>query len=163
MKPATMMMIGARCGAVLWVAVALCGCDVADLPPGWSRAERIADFKQAKCHGSAYDETQKPVVEAIGATDGIAVEYQHAHFRCEQDVEGFLRRGDGTLDLLVQPVDMDPSSVAGCDCLYEIKAQLPVEPGTYAVTVYRRWDNNNHPNDPIEVGLDEALVPAANE
>jgi hypothetical protein len=60
--------------------------------------------------------------------------------------------------VLVQPIDMNPSAVAACDCLYEIRMTVPVEvPAT--VTLYRRWDALNEPNDPVEIGSVDVRLP----
>ena len=48
-------------------------------------------------------------------------------FRCAQSVEGFWLAEHDTLHVLVQPIDMDPSEVAGCDCLYDLSMTVPGE------------------------------------
>jgi hypothetical protein len=48
---------------------------------------------------------------------------------------------------------MDPESVAACDCLYEIHMVIETdEERDYALTLYRRWDNINSDNEPVEIG-----------
>jgi hypothetical protein len=85
--------------------------------------------------------------------------YLDAHFRCEQSVEGFLRESGSAVDLLVQPIDMNPTSVAMCDCLYEIVMIVkPLAAGQHDVTLYRRWDAINEPNDPVLIGTAQAQV-----
>jgi hypothetical protein len=91
----------------------------------------------------------------------VALDYKHAPFRCSQDVDGYLRRSEGKLDILVQPVDMDPDSVAKCDCLYDITADIEAQPGSYTVTAYRRGDNWAGGNEVVKAGSDRAKVPAA--
>jgi hypothetical protein len=86
------------------------------------------------------------------------VKYDHAHFRCAQDVEGFVKRGGDAIDLLVQPIDMAPDAVAGCDCLYDISMSVPAPKGDYSLTLYRRWDSINKPNDPVAVGATEVTI-----
>jgi hypothetical protein len=54
---------------------------------------------------------------------------------------------------------MNPSSVAGCDCLYEITMETSVSAGTTTVTVYRRWDHQSGGDSPVEVGSASASVP----
>lgn len=120
-----------------------------DLPEGWEDAQPIEDFTQRACEGDPYGGVE-PVVTAQKADGGVNVVYDQAHFRCAQDVEGFYLASDGALSVLVQPIDMNPRAVAGCDCLYTLEMGLPVEGD--AVTVWRRWDNVNDPNDPVEIG-----------
>lgn len=129
------------------------GC--ADLPEGWEDAEPIPDFYQRQCAGGDPYEDYDERVEASATADAVSVDYLEAHFRCAQDVEGFYKRSGDQVDVLVQPVDMNPSQVAGCDCLYDINMTLPVEPPS-TVTVYRRWDNLNSPNDPVKIATVEA-------
>lgn len=136
-----------RC--VISAALLLAGCGN-DLPPGWEGAERIEDLYQRECSGDPYTGGDERV-EAEATPDAIGVDYLDAHFRCEQKVEGFFKTSGDRVDVLVQPIDMNPSAVAACDCLYDIRMTLPVTaPAT--VTLYRRWDALNEPNDPVEIG-----------
>ena len=90
----------------------------------------------------------------------VSLEYRAAHFRCEQALEGFARISGGKLGVLVQPVDLIPSAVAGCDCLYDIGIAIEdLKKGSLAVELYRRWDNLNEPNDPEKVGSAEVQIP----
>lgn len=126
----------------------LLGCGP-DLPEGWEDAEPIADFAQTDCGESPYD-GYEVLLSATAAGGGVDLVYDHAHFRCEQEVEGFYRVDGDRLSVLVQPVDMHPSVVAACDCLYTVTMGLP-ETGA-EVEVWRRWDDINDPNDPVSVG-----------
>lgn len=121
-----------------------------DLPEGWVDAQKIEDLTQSECGGDPYGDYEERV-EASSQGTSLAVDYLEAHFRCSQDVEGWYREGDAAVDVLVQPVDMNPGSVAKCDCLYEITMTVPVAPPVL-LTLYRRWDNLNDDNDPVEVG-----------
>ena len=131
-----------------WLLLLLAACGP-DLPEGWEDAEPIDNFGQSECAGDPYGETETEVRATVGGP-GIEIIAEPMHFRCAQEVEGFLRQQGDALDVLVQPVDMDPSAVAGCDCLYTITAGLPFDPPA-TITVYQRWDNLNEPNDPLEV------------
>lgn len=128
----------------------------ADLPPGWEDARPIDDFAQSPCEGSPYDTGWSEAMSAWAEDPGLRVVGEPLHFRCEQDVEGFYRTGEGRVDLLVQPVRMRPKVVAGCDCLYRVEAGIPEAPPA-EVSLYRRWDALNEPNDPVRVGT--ASVP----
>lgn len=89
----------------------------------------------------------------------LAVQYEKAHFRCEQDVEGFFRVEGEVLDVLVQPTVMHPVSVAGCDCAYGITFSVePLAAGTFQATLYRRWDGLNSPNEPVEIGSARVVI-----
>ena len=117
-----------------------------DLPAGWEDAEPIADFHQAACEGDPYGKFE-PTVSAAESDGGLAITYDKAVFRCEQDVEGFYKLDGDTVSVLVQPIDMNPSIVAGCDCLYTL--DMGVEATGATVEMWRRWDNLNDPNDPV--------------
>lgn len=137
------------CRCVMFAGLVLVGCG-SDLPPGWEGAERIEDFYQRECSGDPYNGGDERV-EAEATPDAIGVDYLDAHFRCEQKVEGYYKTSGGRVDVLVQPIDMDPSAVAACDCLYDIRMTVPVE-APVRLTLYRRWDALNEPNDPVEIG-----------
>jgi hypothetical protein len=130
-----------------------------DLPAGWGSAQSVKSFAQAACGGSA-DAPGAPTGSiAVDAGQGaVNVAYHNAHFRCDQSVEGFMRTGPKSVDFLVQPTDMNPSSTAGCDCLYEITMATNVPSGPTTVSVYQRWDNQSGIKGPIEIGTATATV-----
>jgi hypothetical protein len=115
----------------------------ADLPAGWESAAPILTFRQAECAGSALDPSKQESVEVSADPRTITVQYHNAHFRCGQALEGFVRSSVGQRDILVQPSDMNPSKIAGCDCLYELTMTLGVDAGNYLVSVSRRWDHKS--------------------
>lgn len=124
-----------------------------DLPAGWEGAEPVADLVQKECAGSPYDTGIAPEVTADLAADPLTVQATAMHFRCAQDVEGFWKQDGATVDVLVQPIDMHPTAVAGCDCLYDLDVTVgSPDPQAAEVVVWRRWDDWNDPNPPVEVG-----------
>lgn len=123
-----------------------------DLPEEWRGAERIEDFVQKECDGNPYDEYTS-TVDAAAEGSHVDVVYGDAPFRCAQEVEGFWKQENQLLSILVQPVDMNPSEVAGCDCLYEI--DMSVVSDATSVDLWRRWDNLNEPNPAERVGIVE--------
>lgn len=125
-----------------------------DLPAGWENAQPIEDFHQQECTGSAYDTGIVVTVEAAAASGKTDVTADSVGFRCAQDVEGFWQEGDGGADVLVQPVDMNPTAVAGCDCLYRLDMVLPTL--AEAVSVYSRGDHQSGRDTPELIG--EATV-----
>lgn len=130
-----------------------------DLPAGWEDAVLIPGLVQTPCGGSALGNGPKDTLRANIEGSQVAIAYDHAHFRCLQDVEAFAKRADHMLEVLVQPIDMHPRSVAKCDCLYDISMQLDVEPGALDVTLYRRWDELTHPSEPVSIGSVSLEVP----
>jgi hypothetical protein len=149
-------------GIALW----LHGCSGAgsgtkpDLPAGWENAQSVKSFTQATCSG-APDIPGGPIesIDATASAGSVNIAYHAANFRCDQRVAGFVRTGPGSAEFLVQPVDMNPSSVAGCDCLYEVAMVANAMPGPTTVTVYRRWDEHSGNTDPVKIGTASVNVP----
>jgi hypothetical protein len=141
--------------AIVCASLAACaggdGGTGADLPTGWENAERVDQLVQMECGGSPQGDYSEQATFVPGS-GSLGVDYQDAPFRCEQDVEGFVLHGTGSLELLVQPIDMDPDEVAACDCLYHIEIDvLGLAAGELEVSLERRWDHLNEPNDPIPI------------
>lgn len=132
------------------------------LPSDWEEASSAANLSQSACTGSPADleqGTRRERIEIRAVAGGLHVDYRDAHFRCEQRVTAHARRSGSTIEVLVQPADMNPMSVAKCDCLYDIGFEIPNLPaGTYAVTLQRRWDNKHSPNDPVVIGSERVTV-----
>jgi hypothetical protein len=145
---------------VFWAA----GCSdnddnsTADLPEGWKDAAPIESFQQSACDGSPYEGAREQA-EFSAASGRIRVSYDPAHFRCSQSVEGFVKIGDDGAAILVQPIDMNPSSVARCDCLYTIDLDFAVAPGRYEVTLDRRWDHKSGADEPLRIDTASLDVP----
>lgn len=136
-----------------------CGCGAdADLPPGWEGAERIENLTQMPCEEAVGWEVLSEIHLDAHAR-GIAVEYDNAMFRCQQDVEAFQRKDHTNIAVLIQPVDMNPSPPARCDCLYRIDMDVPASAGAYTFTLYKRGDNVSGANSPLEVGHSDVTVP----
>jgi len=147
--------VGAAGAAVMAVACS----SSADLPGGWEGATSVQSFTQATCSGSFGPDSPAPSIDVTASAGAVHVAYHAAQFRCAQAVQGFLRTGPKTADLLVQPTDMKPDKVAGCDCLYEIDATFSAASGPTTVTVYRRWDEESGSTDPVQVGTATVDVP----
>ena len=84
----------------------------------------------------------KPEIAVTKATSTLNVMYKNVRFRCEQKtlIEAFL---DGQiLRVVARPIEMNPSVVAGCDCIYDLGAQVgPLPAGKYTLKVQRQTDN----------------------
>lgn len=147
-----------------WFAVLLVtACDEShdaeyDLPHGWENARPIHELTQAACSGSPYLGPPESLTWSAQAGQ-LELAYHHAHFRCQQDVEAFVRQRAMALDVLVQPIDMHPTTIAKCDCAYEVMIRLSPEPGTYRLTLYRRWDALSEANPTVEVASETVEIP----
>jgi hypothetical protein len=151
----------AKFSVIAVVALGLGGCasdtESPDLPAGWENAERVSNLIQLDCAGSALEEHDERAT--FQPSDGsLDVRYEDAHFRCEQEVEGFYKDSGDTLDILVQPIEMHPSSPVRCDCLYEITLTIEPLAGSRQATLFRRWDDLNEPNDPVEIASEAVAV-----
>lgn len=145
--------------ALLFVAVVVTACT--RVPPEWRDARRVAAVEQSACVGSLadLDQGRRERIEARGGAGSLHVDFLDAHFRCEQRVTALVRVHDANVELLVQPEEMHPLTVAKCDCLYDIRIDVsPLAPGTYDVTLQRRWDDRHSPNDPETIGRVRAVV-----
>lgn len=142
-------------GMGLWLVA--CS-DSADLPAGWEDAERIIGLAQSTCEKSATEAHEERATLTPGARR-LAVEYFDALFRCEQKVEGFYKDVDGRLDLLVQPIDLHPSSVARCGCLYDIAFAVEgLSAGDRTVTLFRRGDEVKDPSEPVTISSQSVVI-----
>jgi hypothetical protein len=153
MNPSTVALVG--------MVVVPFGCssgDQADLPPGWDGAQQMVTFSQSACT-AAMPGTATESIRVTTGKGSVAVAYHNAPFRCDQAVQGFVTVGGGHLNYLVQPTDMNPSSVARCDCLYEIAMNSFVAAGPETVTVYRRADHASGNASAVQVGTASVTVP----
>ncbi|MFZ5479958.1 MAG: hypothetical protein ACOZNI_24550 [Myxococcota bacterium] len=108
-----------------------------DLPEGWEDAERVDDFTQAEC-----GDTGELALAAEAAGDDVALEVTHVGARCAQDLEAFWQpAGDAAAEVLIQPVDMTPASVAKCDCAYDLAMVVPT-PAPVTLEVWERGDEH---------------------
>lgn len=114
----------------------------------------MSDLEPSECEGSPYDTGFTEAMTAESENTAIQVTGDPLHFRCAQQVEGFYQWVDGEVHVLVQPEDMDPSMVAGCDCAYTVRMTVPEAPPA-TVRLFRRWDDLNDDNDPVEIGTAE--------
>jgi hypothetical protein len=152
-------------GVLGCLALALVSCDTStatpatDLPDGW-RGAISAGLSQSDCTGGVIGRALLTESVTFTARAGaIEVHYADAHFRCEQPVEAFVTSDGADFNVLVQPVDMDPIATAMCDCTYDLDVTFAAASGAHIVSVYRRWDNINSPNDPVLIGSGEVVVP----
>ncbi len=129
-----------------------------ELPVGWEDASPVRSLVQTDCEGSPYEGVNERL-EGDLAGDPLQVSYLEAHFRCAQAVEAFWLEEADEVRVLVQPIDMHPKMVAGCDCLYNLDIEVGrPEVAPASVVVFRRWDFMNTPNEPVRVGQ----LPATN-
>jgi hypothetical protein len=129
----------------------LAGCGP-DLPAGWEDATPVDALTQSACDGTPYEDFDERV-ESDLTGDPLSVDVFETPFRCAQEVEAFWKRDGDRIEVLVQPIDMNPRVVAGCDCLYDLSITVTEtgEPST-ALEVWRRWDALNDPNEPVSIG-----------
>ncbi len=93
--------------------VALLAC-ATDLPEGWETSERVTDFAQTPCDGGDASTFSGSVTSDGNA---VTIEVRPVSARCDQALEGWWQAsGSSDGEVLVQPVDMNPASVAMCDC-----------------------------------------------
>lgn len=144
---------------MIWLAWTACG--VEDIPPGWEDAQPVAALSQAECDGSASDTDVAPTVAADLGADPLVVDAGAVPFRCAQEVEAFWKQDGGTVEVLLQPRDMDPASVARCDCAYDFEITVgSPSPAAERLVVWRRADGYGG-NDTTPERIGEVPSPCA--
>lgn len=119
-----------------------------ELPEGWEDAAPVDDFHQEECGGSPYgDDTGGGgvdtgalalVAEADGTT-AVSVSAGPIAARCSQDLTAYWQLGGSGAEVLIQPVDLHPSTVAKCDCTYAVSMSVPT-PAPVTLDVWQRSD-----------------------
>ncbi len=113
----------------------------ADLPDGWDEAVAVDDFTQDECDDTGGTPPDvEATMDAYEDEPGVRVMGEDLSFRCSQDVEGFYKSDGESVEVLVQPVNMNPRSVTKCDCSYHVEAGIPEE-APIKVSLYRRGDH----------------------
>ncbi len=137
--------------------VAFAGCGP-DLPAEFKGAVGVNSFVQSECGGTP-EEGDQARVTFTRRDSAIQANLSEARFRCEQEVEGFVKVEEGTIQFLVQPVDMNPDAVAGCDCLYNVTMDVQeLEPDAYDVSLSVRGDKQSGQEEPVELGSEKILI-----
>lgn len=123
--------------------LALVACATPDLPAGWEDALPVELLVQSDCDGNPYEGDHEATVEANFDGPPYGVSVREATFRCAQDLSAYWRLDAGVLAVLVQPTDMDPAAIAGCDCLYDVETRVDPELEG-AVTHAEVWLRGDH-------------------
>lgn len=126
-----------------------CGESGPNLPEGWEEAELIREFTQSECMG---EPPADGAIEVQGGIGTLTVTWENAAFRCEQSIEAYVRRNGVSHDILIQPVEMNPETVARCDCLYNLELGYNVSDEVSSVTLYTRPDEYGGPSSPQNIG-----------
>ena len=118
------------------------GCLALVLPEGWEEAIQADSFRWEEL--GTVDSVEWAgfgTMQLFGNYDSIDVNYQDS-FPCTEQLRAFVRVDGEQIDLLVQPVDLHPSAVAGSNCVMEMTVHAPdLEQGRYSIALYRR-DND---------------------
>jgi hypothetical protein len=134
-----------------------CDSDHEDLPAGWAGALSLP-VDQSQCDRS----TAMPNAGALMLMRDMGrlrATYQNAQFRCEQRLCAYRLEEAGGTRVLVQPCEMNPGTVARCDCLYSLGFDLVgVETGR-TVELHRRWDRYGATAEPVPALVDSEPAP----
>lgn len=121
-----------------------------DLPSGWEAAEPLDDFSQGPC-----GDTGAVVLAASVEGEGVRLDAAPVWGRCEQELSGWWQEGGSGAEVLVQPVDMEPDTVAKCSCAYDLSMAVPT--GATSLDVYQRGDRYGG-DEPTVQGLGTVAV-----
>jgi hypothetical protein len=140
-----------RVGSVLLVVAAGCS-GGSNLPEGWEDALLAQDFEQSECVGTPDDGVERTqTVDVSVRSGGAYVTWTNVLFRCDQALEAYVRRGD-SVDVLLQPVDLNPADPARCDCFYDVALSFNVSDTERRLGFYTRRDEVGGPSSPSLVG-----------
>ena len=140
-----------RVGVVLAVVAVGCG-GGSNLPEGWEDALLLQDFSQSECVGDPDDGVERTQsVDLSVRSGGAFVAWTNVLFRCDQALEAYVRRGD-SVDVLVQPIDLNPADPARCDCFYDLDLSFNVSDSERRFGFYTRRDEVGGPSSPSLLG-----------
>lgn len=98
----------------------------------------------------------------MGGPDAAHPTLRETRSRCEPEVEGSRLDDAAGIDVLVQPVDMDPSSVAAGDCLHDLRFEAAVDrSGVLSVSAFRRRDRLDEGDTTVAIGAATVSVPGS--
>jgi hypothetical protein len=138
----------------LLVGVAQTGCDRWGSLRG---AVPLGNLRQSSC---GRGKVAEPTVEAKATSGHISAIAREVTFRCNQPAHALIRRGSKELELLVEPLDMDPTNIPKCICNYDLEFEIDgLSRGTYTLTVFHRGDHQWDTQDAVRVGSASVAVP----
>lgn len=134
-------------GLLFWlgiVVLALLACDndpdPGDLPAEWAGATSVP-VTQSACGGDPVTSPPHPRLELSAGASALTGVYKEAQFRCgDQKLCGYALDSAQTAKVLIQPCEMRPTTVARCDCLYEVTFSLTPHSGRNKVELWSRRD-----------------------
>lgn len=151
-----------------WPAVAVAAPAVVavrdDAPDGLNAARgdvHVLPLVQTKCGGAAYG-AKRPVRASIlfALRDGPSLIVRDLSARCNQRVTAkAVARGD-VLFVMIEPVNLRPTTVARCSCYMGVDVRIPsgLLAGMKTVAVYQRGDAYGTADDRIPAPVKVATV-----
>lgn len=147
-----------------WGALAL-GAGCADLPEGWEDAQPVDALVQSACLGDVSVTTtngeitvDRRIEVEMTSRDPLTLEVSRASLRCDQAVEGFWQVDGDTVEVLYQPKEMHPKSVAKCTCPYDLSITVgSLSPTPSSAAVYARGDAYGD-DDPVPELVGEVVT-----
>lgn len=135
------------------LGLASCTSDNPNLPEDWQEALLLSDFMQTTCRGEPGDGEEHPEEVGVVVRSGAAfVTWTNVLFRCDQDLEAWVRRSGTAVDVLVQPIDLNPEAPARCDCFYDLDLSFNLSDQERQLSFYTRRDEAGGPSSPTQVG-----------
>ncbi len=143
------------------LVVLLCGCPLAcgsteddgqaaaetcDVPDGWTCDQTLSVVENDCLLGD-------PALEVLPTSDGSGILISGASFRCEQELCAYLAIDAPNASVLLEPCDMNPTSVAKCSCQHSVTVALDLPAEVTNIDVYTRQDSyGGGPQDAVLVG-----------
>ena len=111
------------------------------LPSTWTDAVLIEDMKQTSCNEDITQILESvPKASTNFQNNNIVINYPNAHFRCDQNVQAFVKQTTNGYAVLIQPTEMNPMWVAKCDCGYNLETTI-LNAKSKELRLFHRRDN----------------------
>ena len=142
-------------GAVCLVCFAALGCDnvdEVDLPPGWESADFVKSFTGPCLWGNIEDGQSELGAVSIDGETILFVD--RLSFNCVADnLDVFVKEEGESMEILIQPSEMNPGSLTRCMCTYDVRAFLGALAAKSSFSVWSRGVNSgDEPSEPHRVG-----------
>ena len=111
------------------------------LPITWEDALLIENMKQTSCNEDMTQVLESvPKASTTFQNNNLVITYPNAHFRCDQNVQAFVKQTKHEYAVLIQPTEMNPMFVAKCDCGYNLETTI-LNAKSKELRLFHRRDN----------------------
>ncbi len=114
--------------------------------------------KQSACQMDKVGSSPVVTVQSP-SSQTISIDVKNLSFRCDQAVLATLTNSAEASVVTFHPKEMNPKTVAKCDCPYDLSTTFPASAGSKVlVKIFRQADNNPSPSSPVSIAVKEVIV-----